>query len=278
VYKRQVGVGFGETLERALVHSDLRFGTVHYWNANGVLDQNLYTFMDNIRTEYVPTRVDLNQAHPSFIELLNNDDIIHDFADQLRSMLEVVQLARYDDLKDRSLIFEGAQGLMLDQDYGYFPHVTRSNCGMKNINNIIQQIPEWGEHDIEVNYVTRAYVTRHGAGPLSLENPDLPLQHNIIDNTNVTNEWQGSLRFAAFNLNNFNSITDKDFLNYAPRTAKKMTTVTCLDQLKDEVVWVDREMTRFMSGDRVRDSAGRIFNFGSYGPTRETVVDFSVNG
>lgn len=87
-------------------------------------------------------------------------------------------------------VFEGAQGLLLDQDNKeFFPHVTRSNTGMKNVHTLCQQA---GIEDIEAFYVSRTYVTRHGAGPLPGEDPSLSLE----DKTNTEHPYQGKLRFA----------------------------------------------------------------------------------
>lgn len=36
----------------------------------------------------------------------------------------------------KSIVFEGAQGLMLDQHMGEFPYVTRSNTGLKKCNRL----------------------------------------------------------------------------------------------------------------------------------------------
>lgn len=32
-----------------------------------------------------------------------------------------------------AFVVRGAQGLLLDQDRGFFPHVTRSNTGLRNV-------------------------------------------------------------------------------------------------------------------------------------------------
>lgn len=90
----------------------------------------------------------------------------------------------------RELIFEGAQGLLLDaNNKQFFPHVTHSRTGLTNV---IQICMDLGIYDIDVCYVARSYLTRHGAGPLPGE--DATLRYH--DDTNDTNEWQGSLRFA----------------------------------------------------------------------------------
>ena len=70
----------------------------------------------------------------------------------------------------RSVLFEGAQGTMLDIDYGTYPFVTSSNAisggactglgvGPTRINGVVG--------------VTKAYTTRVGSGPFPTEMPDL---------------------------------------------------------------------------------------------------------
>ena len=87
-----------------------------------------------------------------------------------------------------NIIYEGAQGLMLDAARkDLWPHTTSSRTDLTNPLNL-------SEDGInEVVFVSRSYVTRHGAGPFK-EHPDL----NFEDLTNKPNPWQGSLRFGAF--------------------------------------------------------------------------------
>lgn len=91
-------------------------------------------------------------------------------------------------------VFEGSQGLLLDQDNReYFPHVTRSHTGMKNVRALCAQA---GITEVEAYYVTRTYLTRHGAGPLPGEDPALEYE----DDTNAENPHQGRIRFAPLEL------------------------------------------------------------------------------
>lgn len=103
----------------------------------------------------------------------------------------------------RSLIFEGSQGILLDREAGFFPHVTRSFTTARNALRLL----ETSGLDVPVttHYVSRSYATRHGMGPLSNEGIDAPYTP-IVDETNVTNPWQGQLRTAAL---------DEDMLRYA---------------------------------------------------------------
>ena len=94
------------------------------------------------------------------------------------------------------IIFEGGQGLALDMDnMADFPHLTPSNTGCKKMIPFI--IGTLGEDTpVELYYVTRSYLTRHGNGPM----PDGYLDYSMIeqDMTNHPNPWQGTLRLAGF--------------------------------------------------------------------------------
>ena len=102
-------------------------------------------------------------------------------------------------------VFEGAQGLLLDQgNREYYPHLTRSNSGMKNVKVLLAQA---GIKDADVYYVSRTYLTRHGAGPLPDEDPKL----RYPDDTNVKHAFQGELRFAPLDWKFLRARCAKDF-------------------------------------------------------------------
>ncbi len=52
---------------------------------------------------------------------------------------------------------------MDEKNKEFFPHVTRSRTGMTNVRILSEQA---GIAHIEPYYVSRTYLTRHGAGPL----------------------------------------------------------------------------------------------------------------
>lgn len=101
-------------------------------------------------------------------------------------------------------VFEGAQGLLLDKDNTeYFPHVTHSNTGMKNVNILCQQA---GITEKEIYYVSRTYLTRHGAGKLPGESSMMSFE----DDTNVPNKFQGAIRFAPLDVTALKERCEKD--------------------------------------------------------------------
>ena len=83
------------------------------------------------------------------------------------------------------VIYEGAQGLLLDMDYGYYPNVTPSHTGLFNLE-------EETLRNADVYLVTRTYTTRHGNGYI----PKYALSWNMTDKheTNVCNPFQGEFK------------------------------------------------------------------------------------
>lgn len=125
-----------------------------------------------------------------------------------------------------NLVFEGAQGLLLDQNGGFFPHVTRSNTGPKNI-------LEMG-YEPRLYLMTRAFQTRHGNGPMT----NLEKEHKIKDNpyeSNVNNQYQGEFKKSLLDLDLLKYAIDRD--DYIRTTKNKELVITCIDLMKDEYAY-----------------------------------------
>ena len=107
-----------------------------------------------------------------------------------------------------AVIFEGGQGLALDMDLiNITPHLTPSHTGsvepIKIINELYRDGYLEGLPSLNVNYVTRSYFTRHGAGPLPTECKREDLNNQIEDLTNIPNSFQGTIRYGRFNKEEF---------------------------------------------------------------------------
>jgi adenylosuccinate synthase len=99
-------------------------------------------------------------------------------------------------------VFEGAQGLGLDQFYGNYPYVTSSNTGMRNVLELQRNGNMAGGENFsidEIVYVSRTYETRHGRDPFFIETNSKNLLERVGDSTNSANEWQGVIRYAKLN-------------------------------------------------------------------------------
>ena len=133
-----------------------------------------------------------------YLELLQSKTVVENAVEEMqRSAFEYVRLC--EDVgsflkSHESTVFETGQGLLLDAENQIFaPHVSASRTGL---HNPVRLLGKYGLALSEVVYVTRTYVTRHGAGPLPQECSKEALNITERDETNVENPWQGSLRYA----------------------------------------------------------------------------------
>ncbi|WP_433656092.1 adenylosuccinate synthetase [Nocardia sp. CA-128927] len=112
-------------------------------------------------------------------------DMYQEFAAAVR-IVGGEQLARF--ARRGRLVFEGAQGVLLDEWRGFHPHTTWSTVEPRNARAMLSEIGAAGY----VLGVTRTYMTRHGAGPLPTEdqNLDFPEPHN------ATGRYQGEFRLG----------------------------------------------------------------------------------
>ncbi len=174
------------------------------------------------------------------------------FLKDCEAMASQINLCDSRVLVDRpgEIIFEGAQGLLLDQDSEFYPHVTHSKTG---ITNVLQIARETGIQQIDAVYVHRSYLTRHGAGPLPGEDPNL----SYHDDTNVENEWQGKLRFAPMQPTLISNAVFKDYA-----LARDCTDVNVTPLMA--VTHMDQHSWSIPSGSMA---------FSAHGPTHRDVYD-----
>jgi adenylosuccinate synthase len=90
------------------------------------------------------------------------------------------------------VVFEGAQGMLIDERCGSHPHTTWSDVTARNALELCAAF-DWKIE--QVVGCTRAYMTRHGYGPLPNEE-----MHSLKDEGNPDNEWQKQIRFAPLDL------------------------------------------------------------------------------
>ena len=110
-----------------------------------------------------------------------------------------------------TVIFEGGQGLLLDQSHIMETvHLTPSSVGSYNIAKFINFIGE----PTDIYYVSRTYMTRHGAGEMEAECKREDINPDIVDKTNMPNPWQGDLRFGYLNQDTLAERVKEDFKAY----------------------------------------------------------------
>ncbi|MGH3240728.1 MAG: adenylosuccinate synthetase, partial [Spirillospora sp.] len=87
-----------------------------------------------------------------------------------------------------NVVFEGAQGVLLDEWHGFHPYTTWSTTTFANAETLLE---EAGASATRLG-VLRAYATRHGPGPFVTEDPALTA--DLPDPHNTAGRWQGAFR------------------------------------------------------------------------------------
>jgi adenylosuccinate synthase len=118
-------------------------------------------------------------------------------------------------------VFEGAQGVLLDEYRGFHPHTTWSTVTAHHAWELVRQMEA---EAVAVLGITRAYATRHGEGPLPTYSAELTAR--LRDPGNPWNRWQGSLRCGWLDL---------PLLRYAAAVAGPLDGIVLnhLDQVTD---------------------------------------------
>jgi adenylosuccinate synthase len=271
-----VGVGFGETIERfergyPLAARDLGD------------DKYIMDILTRIREVWLPIR--LAKLGLQFTADRQNaaadPAVIRRYLGQIHILRRSASPAPIDAvLARKSIVFEGAQGLLLDMDRGIkFPNVTRSNTGLKNVLALAADV---GIERLDVIYMTRAYLTRHGAGPLLNEVPRLGFA-DVVDPTNLANPWQGALRFAPLDLDLLRT-TIADDLNDATATDIEVDAgigVTCVDQIRSGAEVVQSGVRTIIATSRlareIAAAAALPLVMEAHGPQRSDVMLASPN-
>jgi len=217
--KDTVGVGIGATMER-MQKSEYRTYMADLLSGSLLLHK-----LERVREYYLDISQKLGR------------DVYHRFLDHVyeetidpRDALEYVKLAPTNTviLSHDNVIFEGAQGVMLDQDHGFIPDVTWGHTTSRNAVDLIRANGEFDE--VTMHYVTRSYQTRHGDGPMTSRMPVVVPP----DPTNVTNPYQGEFRTAELDIDllRYALAVDKSYTSSLPcRIQNERLHVTCCDHI-----------------------------------------------
>lgn len=192
------GVGFGATLQR---------------------EQDFHSILAEDLVHQIPLKIKVDLLKKYYRDI-PSEHAINEFMRACRSMIsspyiEIVRSEIF--LGWETIIFEGSQGLLLDQNIGFFPHVTRANTGITNIPC----------KDVPVYLVTRAYQTRHGNGPMTNEGMHDHIYNHAYEQNN-DHGHQGAFRISMLDIDLLKYAVDKSGIH------KHLITlcVTCIDLMK----------------------------------------------
>ncbi|WP_017212808.1 adenylosuccinate synthetase [Clostridium beijerinckii] len=275
------GLGYNESI--------IRNGIDRYKITCGDIFSGVYKDkLEIIKKEYIYIRLEqlnLKYSNDNLMNILFDANIIEHFIyDVDNNFKSKIELSNIESVLEnyQTPIFEGAQGLMLSEDYKYFPYVTHSKTGVSNVIALLEEAKPC-ELDIEVIYVTRSYLTRHGAGPLPNEMKEKPYK-NITDLTNIQNEFQGVLRFAPLDIDLLSENIENDYnkIRFKSKNKKininKSIAITCLDQIDNKAEYYkDNNLLLKNTNEFIEDILSKIKPdncYLSYGVSRDNIVKY----
>jgi len=212
------GMGIYESELRERAGYKITVGDVIRLGAKGLSDE-LFDIRENYSLKRLNEEKLTLDLTGEYAELLRDDNIVINYAKTVYNNLKWVETVENENKlfeKYEQVIFENGQGLLLDSECERFmPNVTGSKTGLTNVAKILENT---GNSLDEAVYVSRSYVTRHGAGALPCESEASKIPGLITDVTNIPNEWQGSLRFAPHeSVSEFVKYVKEDLLNLSAR-------------------------------------------------------------
>ena len=214
------GVGVGETVRDALAHAGdaLRIGALNEPRAGELLERIRARVLQALPGDVVK---DADWA------LLQDAEVAQRWLEAVRAL--PLRLVPDEEVAhahaEHSIVFEGAQGILLDEHHGFHPHTTWSTCTARHALHWLRDSP----HQVERVGVLRSTLTRHGAGPLPSESAELSAR--LPEPHNSSAGWQGAFRVGWF---------DPVLLRYA------MGANGGVDWLA--LTHVDRRQARFVEG------------------------------
>lgn len=195
-------------------------------------DDDLRKYLFGVRDTYFNIRLSkkkIESLPKPWNYIFYSNQLIENYIFDFREMIKNSKIADDDILKEyQDVIFENGQGLLLDQSIYDSKHSTPSNTGSDNIKEIVDRVFK-DDYHIDVYYVTRSYLTRHGNGELEGEVNEFPYLTNKFE-TNHANIHQGFLRYGLLDVERLEKRIKRDFSKWDDDKASLNLAITHLDE------------------------------------------------
>ncbi len=166
---------------------------------------------------------------------------------------------------DKNILFEGAQGSLLDIDHGTFPFVTSSNSSGLGISTGSGVPGNWLSKIIGV---TKSYATRVGGGPFPTEQDNDTGQH-IRDLGNEYGTTTGRPRRCGW----WDAVAARYTARLGGVTSIALTMLDVLSELEEIQVCVAYEL----NGERITHFPGQVNDLRNVKPIYETIPGWQTD-
>lgn len=189
------GQGIGETMADSIDYPEL---TIRVGDLSSLeLNQKLRAMWQHKRDQALALATQMAIPNAEFSQLLAqfDTDIVESTQSAFALFVKLARVVSGDYLhtlanKYDQLVFEGAQGVLLDEWFGFHPYTTWSTTTHQNAQTLLAETGFAGS--VSRLGLLRSYATRHGAGPFVTE--DVALQPYLAEPHNSNNDWQHGFR------------------------------------------------------------------------------------
>ena len=221
--------------------------------------EELRTYLCGVRDTYFANRIankGIDGIPTRWSQIYYSEGLINHYISDFQEMMKHVILEDNDILRPYdNIIFENGQGLLLDQNIPNSQWSTPSNTGSTNIREIVDELVGNDFVDLEICYVSRSYLTKHGAGDFPEECSGAWFVVNQLSETNVWNKNQGEFRYGRLDINNLIKRTDKDYGdNWFGRHVNRSYAITHVDEFN------------------INTTDIKLPKYYSYGPERNKII------
>lgn len=256
-----VGTGVGQAYRDATRYPELAL-TVGDLSRPDLSDR-LRAIRSNIGEYLWPVLEDAEFLHADSadirheLELLRDDGLLEYAQQRFREVAYRATIVPPDYLASFVLrrpgvtVIESSHGVLTDRIYGFHPHTS----AIRTLPSITRQILDDADYNGQVVNlgVTRAYATRHGAGPLPTADPALA-ECLLPGSLRQDNRYQGMVRVGAL---------DGVLLRYAINACGGPSTfdglaVTCFDQITGSGDWLTSNRYQTPLDDTVFTPKGEV--------------------
>lgn len=193
------GRGVGETVSDSINYPGLAIYAKDFSSAD-VLERKLRE-IQRIKFEEIRSVIDAipsSQAKDLEWEILTDETLVDYLLERYKNFHKIIRLVPRtflsEILEEDVVIFEGSQGVLLDEWHGFHPYTTWSTTTTKYADQLLEEADYKGEV-VKIG-ILRSLTTRHGPGPFPTF--DESLSQQFPDIFNITDEWQREFRVGYF--------------------------------------------------------------------------------
>ena len=196
------GMGIGETMADAVAFPDRALRIADLTEPDRLY--NRLAFLQGRNYQKIISllpKLPENETVAAETAVFTDPHFIDWLMDEYQQFAQMIQIVPGAYLHDRlrqpgTVLFEAAQGVLLDEWYGFHPHTTWATTTLANAETLVREANYTGQ--VTRLGLTRAVMPRHGAGPLVTE--DGSLTQALPDAVNGYDDWQQGFRLGWLDL------------------------------------------------------------------------------